>query len=207
MTVIEKELMLEYDERIKEISIMKTIPSLRKLNSQQSEVYRRYIVTGIYALWEGFVVASFKIFIRELNKLSLNFYDLSLKIITYDLDLKYNLSDARHEYNKKVSLLCKINEYFQNPVVLQTEIKTKSNMNLKVLNNILMIFDMDLLPESKYKDALNKLLYYRNSISHGDFTAIIKQKDVDKFSLVIQDLMCDLILKIIDGYKKRTYLR
>ncbi|MCP4696577.1 MAG: hypothetical protein GY862_06980 [Gammaproteobacteria bacterium] len=90
---------------------------------------------------------------------------------------------------------------------VSSKFPTKSNVNLKVINNVLHRYSLKLLPGSPYKAQLNKLLKFRNNIAHGDNSIPVDRKNVIGFSLAINDLMVEIFLRIEEGYAKNTFRR
>ncbi len=91
-------------------------------------------------------------------------------------------------------------------VVFDTKINTESNANLKVTNTLLSKLSLSGL-ELKYEKDLHKLLFFRNSVAHGNDSIKIEQKHLESFSTTVQNIASDLISLILDGYSKRVYIK
>ena len=65
-------------------------------------------------------------------------------------------------------------------------------------------FNLTLLPKV-FERKLNKLLKFRNSISHGETSLPVKMEDVTFFSQLVNDLMVEIITRLDEGYKKQTF--
>ena len=65
---------------------------------------------------------------------------------------------------------------------LPVTISTKSNVDLKIVNNLLSRFNLEKLPEERFEKRLDNFLKFRNRISHGETRIPIEQSHIDKFS-------------------------
>jgi len=89
--------------------------------------------------------------------------------------------------------------------MLPIELPTESNINWRVINTILSRLNLATL-DDRFKKRLDDFLSFRNRISHGDMKIPIDQTHLDKFSLLVIELMDEILLKISEGYKLKTYL-
>ncbi|RKL62722.1 hypothetical protein DXT63_09715 [Thermoanaerobacteraceae bacterium SP2] len=207
MGIFEEELLEEINWRTNEISILKTIPFLYPLSKEQKETLQKHSIPAMYSLWEGFVVASFSLYIREINRLKLTKDKINLNILVHAIDVKYQLNNGRTDFNKKVKLVDGICKYIGSEICIPSSLPTESNVNFKVINNILDRFSLSPLPEKPFKDRLNKLLLVRNSIAHGENSIPITQSLVTELSFTVLDSMHEVFNRILEGYKNKTYLQ
>jgi hypothetical protein len=56
------------------------------------------------------------------------------------------------------------------------------------------------------KAPLDKLLFFRNSIAHGENAITVERTDIDRFSLLIQNLMYEVLLLVEDCILNKRYL-
>ena len=92
------------------------------------------------------------------------------------------------------------------PISIDQKLPTESNINLKVLNNILLAFNLEKFPEFPFERHLDYLLKMRNRIAHGEGNKIpIDREKVDECINNILVLMDELMQKILKGYKRQTY--
>ena len=207
MIRLEEELLHEVDWRTNELAVIRTIPILCNCTDKQVEIIEKYSVVAIYSLWEGFVVESFNIYIRKLNSLKLTCDKLNLNIIIHDIDIKYNLANERKHFEKKREFVSKLYGYAKSPVVITTKIPTKSNVNCKVINEILDSFYLEKLPEKEFKGKLNKLLLVRNKVAHGEHSIPVTKDMIQEFTSTVIGAMHEVTSSIVNGLVNRTYLR
>ena len=207
MIRLEQELLYEVDWRTNELSIIRTIPIRCNCNDKQIEILERYSVVAIYSVWEGFVVKSFNLYIREINNLNLTYEDLNLNILTHDIFVKYGLKEEqRKHFKNKCLFINNIIEYSKLPINISPSLPTESNVNFKVINQILTHFYLDKLPENEFKQGLEKLLYYRNSIAHGESSLLVNKELIQNFISTVINAMHEVTTLIIDGFCNQKYL-
>ena len=61
--------------------------------------------------------------------------------------------------------------------------------------------------DEKYESNLNYFLTVRNDIAHGEFSIIVDEAMIDKFSFLVIDLMSEIAVIIYDEFKGRSYLK
>ncbi len=138
----------------------------------------RCAVVLLYAQWEGFVKEASKaylyyVFLLERKYLNLNnnFIALSLKKKLSNLDIT-----SFQLYRNTVDFLL-IDANLQNniePPNIEIEVDTQSNLNPKVLKEIVSKLGFDYsLYEAKEKPIIDKLLEMRNKIAHGNKEDIV----------------------------------
>lgn len=207
MLKFEKELLSEIDWRTNELSIIRTIPLLCNCKNEQVKVIEKYSVVAIYSIWEGFVVTGFNIYIRELNTLNLTYDQLNLNILTHDIDTKFNITDDRHNFESKLTLVDNMHSYISAPINITTKIPTESNINYKVINKLLNIYNLEILPEKQFKNSLDKLLTVRNHFAHGDNSIPVDKEMIQEFNFIVIEAMHEVTNSIINGFVNKTYLR
>ena len=207
MIRLEEELLHEVDWRTNELSIIRTIPVLCSCTDKQIEIIEKYSVVAIYSLWEGFVVESFNMYIQKLNDLELTCDKLNLNIITHDIDIKCNLTNERKDFEKKRRFVSKLYGYAKSPVIITPRIPTESNINCKVINKILDHFYLEKLPEKEFGKKLDKLLFVRNKIAHGEHSIPVTKDMIQEFTFTVIRAMHEVTDSIVYGFVGRTYLR
>lgn len=207
MINLENELEEEIKWRIAEISMLKTIPHLYGFHDCHKVVIQKYSIPALYSLWEGFFVASMELYIRKINELNLNRENIHINIVTYDLDCKYQLGNPRVNIKNKIKIAKELEEFFDSKITISSKIQTESNVNYKVLNKVLKCFNLEEFDEEYFKDGLNRLLMYRNSIAHGENSFEISEKTIFELSEIVVRCMDNLYDILLDGIKSKTYLR
>lgn len=197
----------DIDWRMSELASLKTIPLRYKLSIHHVEILTKYAVPSMYSLWEGFVKKSFELYIAEINSLELSFSDVNINLITHSLSSedKLSLENPRMSFFKKKEFI----EFYQNKTkekfTIPNKLPTKSNIDFKVINEILERFNLSKLSPDIYEKKLKKLLNFRNSISHGERSITVKNENLNEFSMLINDLMVEIFIRIEEGKLKETY--
>lgn len=207
MLKLEMELLYEIEWRTNELSIIRTIPLLCYCTQKQIDVLEKYSVVAIYSLWEGFVVNSFTLYIRELNNLNLTCDKIKLNILTHDIDMRINLKNGRRDVEKRRKFVDDLFKYTKSPIKISPKLPTESNVNYKVINNILESFYLSPLSAKRFKAQLNKLLTVRNNIAHGECSIPVDGKIIQEFDFTVQEAMHEVTNSIVEGFVNKTYLR
>ncbi len=183
----------------------KTIHLRYSMLPEHKDFLIRQSVLGVYAEWEGFVKKSVSLYLQEINRERVSFSNLHDYYISYQTDNVAKFKSPKTKLETIAKLSRELFEMYKGPVVFSTAVNTESNANLKVVNSILKKLCLECLA-TNYESQLNKLLRFRHSIAHGDEGIPVKQKDVDSFTLLVQDLATDLALSINYGFQDKVYL-
>jgi len=183
----------------------KTIHLRYSMHPDHKEFLIRQSILGIYAEWEGFIKKTIALYLQEINKEDVSFSCLNDNYVSYQTDniAKFKLPKTDFGTITKLSRL--LYKTYQGPVVFNTNVNTESNANLKVTNSILTKLCLKCL-DAKYESPLNKLLKFRNSIAHGDEGIPVSQNDINRFTLLVQDVATDFMLSVNDGFQNKVYL-
>lgn len=207
MNSIETLLDYEIKWRTDEISIIKSIPHLYPLSNQQRKVWEKHTIPIFYSLWEGFIVEALSIYIREINSLKLSINEICIHILVHSIDESFKLGNSRQNFNKKMQLIQNISTYISEPIKIPLTIPTESNVNFKVTNKLLTRFNLAPLSEKQFKKKLDKLLFFRNKLSHGEYDSVKVDKDIiHEMSNTVIYLMHSVTEKISSGYRNKSYL-
>ncbi|GHT04779.1 hypothetical protein AGMMS49525_11480 [Bacteroidia bacterium] len=204
---LEAEILSEIEWRIKELTILKTLPIKRTLNLKEKDVIKKFAIPNVYSTWEGYVKTVFRLYINELNTLSLKHNEINKKIFTHSMDTKYPqfTTGIKNEFHAKCDFIDKFLFDLSNPITIDTGLPTESNINWKVINKLLERFNLELFPEKPYKNMLNDLLLVRNAVAHGDCSIPITQELIDKNVENITKIMDEVMFKILNGCKSVSY--
>ena len=209
MTSFMDELLQEMEWRVEEISTLKILPHLHKFSDLEKKVLEKYTIASIYSLWEGFVASAFSLYIKHINQMAkelrLSVTQICKTIIAHHMDEQYKLSDGRKNFEKKISLISNIFNFFQSPPNISTKIPTKSNVKFKVINEILERFNLKPLPDKPFKVEIDKLVIIRNNIAHGDVPTV-NQSLIDALSISTTNAMSEVFNRIIEGYQNKSFL-
>lgn len=191
--------------RVAELASVKSLHLRNKLNEKDSNIVIKANIPLVYAIWEGFVVGALTNLVTYLNSLQANINDLDDKLVTHFIDGHVQLHNARASFDSKCKQVDTLRKIITEPVLLSTKINTESNVNLKVLNKLLMKFNISCF-DSEYKDSLNKLLMYRNSIAHGESAYPVNTGTLNELGNIVQNSIYLLRDKIEDYVLKSSYL-
>lgn len=204
---LEAEFLAERDWRVKELTILRTLPLKRTLTIKQREVVKKFAIPNIYSNWEGFVKFAFRTYINELNSLCLESSKIHNNLLTHSLDIKYSqfTTGVTNEFSRKCLFITDIVNFINSPVTIEAKLPTESNIKLSVINNILERFNLVVLPDTPYRTQLNSLLHMRNTVAHGDNGIAITQPMIDDNVNNVIGLMDEIMFRILDGCNLMTY--
>ena len=208
MEKFQEEIMADINWRYSELSILRTLPYRYGLSVEHQKFLFRYSVPIIYSLWEGFIKTSFECYVRTINQMNLNISQINPHLLAHalDSDNKLTLQNPRVLFKTKVEYVDAFMQFINNDVTISSQIPTSSNVNYEILNKILERFNLDKIPINNFKAQLNKLLRFRNSVSHGDNSIPVTSDNIEKFCTLVNDLMYEVYDKIEKGFNSKTYL-
>ncbi|MDP2097254.1 MAG: MAE_28990/MAE_18760 family HEPN-like nuclease [Methylobacter sp.] len=216
MSFLEEKISNEIKWRTDEIATLKFLPFHSNLSDEQKQILKKHTIPALYSLWEGFVKDAFTHYIKEINSLNITFDKIAPELLAHSIDTHYlrnneYLNEMPKDFQKSIKRITNFVNHFKddvarNMVVIPATFPTESNINYEVIRKIFIRFNLETLPKEPYEKNLNKLLWYRNSIAHGDFSIPIETQIIDDFSQLVIDLMSEVLLKIDDGYTNKTYL-
>ena len=191
------------------------------LSLKHQEIFATQSVSMIYSIWEGFVQTAFNLYIDELNKMDIKFYDFSDDIVIHHMESSFK---QFREYPSKDKQKVK---FFQDIKVFHDEssqaisrvVNTQSNVSFSVLNKLLKTFSLEQFPEHwkdykhpnpNLKNSMDLFLKLRNTVAHGgDLVSEekVNQGVYNRFRNLVRDLMYEIRLKMLDGLEKQTFLQ
>lgn len=194
------ELVSEREWRTKELTDIKWIymfMSHRGLKQKHLDLYLKMNIPMIYAYWEGFVVATYKIVFDYLNRLELDPRLITINLLTYANQESYNSLKGKHSFKQKCKFTDKFLGILENKMQIGNRIDTKSNLKYDVLIELLQIFEIDESNFSQYKPDLDRLVNVRNAIAHGENSIEIRYEDISYYIEIITEIMDKLILELV----------
>ncbi len=203
-----QEITKDIDWRMAELGSLKSIPLRYQLLPHHREMIIKYTVPSIYALWEGFVKTAFRCYIFEINSLKLLFSDIHINLVVHALTSidKLRLDNPRNSFKSKKEFTEHYLTAISKPFEIAEVIPTQSNVNFQVINEILLLFNLELLPKD-FDKPLGRLVNFRNSIAHGEILIPIKLKDIECFTQLLNDLMVEIVLRIEKGLNTNSFRR
>lgn len=202
------ELVAEREWRTKELTDVKWIymfMSHRVSKQKYLDLYLKMNIPMIYAYWEGFVVASYKIVFDYLNRLELDPKIITIKLLTYANQESYNSLKGKHSFKQKCKFTDKFLCILENKIQIGNRIDTKSNLKYDVLVELLQIFEIDEVQFLQYKPDLDKLVNVRNAIAHGENSIEIQYEDISYYIELITEIMDKLILELVHYVEAEKY--
>jgi hypothetical protein len=194
--------------RMSELGSLKSIPLRYQLLPHHREMIIKYTIPSIYSLWEGFVKTCFGFYILEINSLNLTVGDIHINLLVHALTSidKLRLENPRNSFKSKKEFTEHYLTVISKPFQISEVIPTQSNVNFIVINEILLLFNLELLPTT-FEKPLGKLVNFRNSIAHGEIRIPIKLKDIEFFTKLLNDLMVEIALRIEAGLSTNSFRR
>lgn len=204
MSTFIDEIIADIDWRIAELTSIKVIPVKYNFKAEHKNIHIKYCVPAIYAIWEGFVKNSFIVYSNHLNTLSIKREEISISLLTHQLDSACDFNSPRLNFDSKQKMVDILNELLDDIIVIKPNVPTESNVNFKVLNKILDRFCIPNV-DSKFEKGLSKLLRFRNMIAHGENSVLVDMNHVTEFISLIENLMLDIVINIDSSEKLKSY--
>lgn len=202
------EILADIEWRISELATIKSLPIRYSFSPAHKEIHIKYAIPAIYSIWEGFIKSTFTIYSHHLNSLSLTREEISLKLLTHQLDSECNFNNLRNAFDSKIRMVQTIDSILEDVIRIKPSVPTESNVNYKVLCKILERYCINNVDE-KYKKDLDKLLFFRNKIAHGENALYVSISLLTVFIKLIENLMLDIVINIeycegIQSFKKEV---
>lgn len=220
--MLEQAIRSDVEERQRLMLKIKALHLRYGFHEEDAQIFLNYSIPAIYAIWEGFITTALHTYIVELNQLNLTFDSVCESILIQNFEKKFG--EYPKTKDKKTEFLKNIFEFYANPIInIPKGVKTKSNVNHEVLNEILSDFGLPILQDqlivyselsnypnlplknSLYKE-LTRLLDNRNAVAHGQNSVVIHRSDLERAIKLVEtlmDLVCD---RIVNGFQNETYL-
>ena len=174
----------------------------------------------LYSYWEGFVQKSFQMYIDFLNEQQLRFELLNDQIIIFHMESSFKqFRNYPEKPGRKIAFYQKLKgHYSQDTQPIFRFVDTESNVNFKVLNKLMMQFNLEPFPPhwSEYKypnpnleESLNTFVRYRNGVAHGgDISSEekISQDVYSRYRQLISDLMYAIHDRFLVAIQDKRYL-
>ena len=207
---LQEMLMAEREWRIRELSLCKKLPFMymQPLFRQHLSSYWRFCVPMIYAHWEGYVVAAIKLVIDYINDLHITYSSAPQYLIRLDNKERFGYLQGNCTFKQQDRFLKEfLNAQFQGIKIERSSISANSNLNFDQLKKMLSYLDLALSPTIiANKDTIEKLVWYRNSIAHGENCISVKQKDIEAF--ISAEIACfDEIICMLLSYVDNLHIQ
>lgn len=193
--------------RKKELSIVRSRVDLAKTKQEGTEI--RSAVLLLYAHWEGFNKTACETYLEYVKQLKLNYSDLSSNLLALSIKSEIVELESTNNHERHTKFL----EFIQNELAqrakwnLDKAIDTKSNLNSKILRNILSVVGIGYDSfELKEKLIDEQLLSTRNTIAHGNYLLVDKREymsmhaEIMSLMQIVFDQLSNLVT--LEKYKK-----
>ncbi|MCI8551139.1 MAG: hypothetical protein HFI68_11240 [Lachnospiraceae bacterium] len=203
------ELERERDWRVAELNEMKRLfrPVAEMNVEAYVNIYLKMTVPMAYAHWEGYCVASFKILMEYMNKKEIAAQAVAYNILTYANNKTYDRLKGKSSFAQRVEFSKKFIEILNHNIYFSGRLDTKSNLNYKILQEILQIFGMDEEGVSEYESDLDTLVTVRNFIAHGENSRVPDFDKMNENVEIVTALIDAILLKQVRFAQEEMYLR
>lgn len=187
-------LVAERDWRMQEMEFCKKIPFLYTNQNFRPHIdqFWRLCVPIIYAHWEGFVVAAMKSIVDYINDIPVSYCRAPKHMILLDNKARFGYLQGNCTLEQQTRFLDEFLRAQADGIHIDRGlISANSNLNYAQLEKMLAYFGIALSPVlTSNKQGIEKLVWYRNSIAHGENSIRVTQKEIESF--------IDCIIKCID---------
>lgn len=219
---------IEKDKGWRERELVFFENQLANYNSEEDKkIISKALILLLYASFEGHVKFIFECYVKAINGLNLTCQDVIFPLVASNLNRVFeefrntqrnpkNNQIFKEEHNKefvelgrRVEFLEKFEEIITFPIKLDVNkiVDTESNLSKKVLLKILFRigFDGQLFTEKMH--SLEKLLNFRNAISHGARQEGWSQKEYEKIKREIFELMRTIQENVTEHFSQKKYMK
>jgi hypothetical protein len=195
--------------RVTELALIKKI-YLKLQTDEEKRFLLKSSIPTIYAIWEGFVKKVLKLLLQFLDTKDILSKNISKELLVWSLTDKIKALKDSENFKKKIKNSQLLINQLNNEVRFsKMKVDTKSNLNNKVLKELcgnFGLFDMDAFFSEDELDKLEKLIKKRNSIAHGEETALDLDL-VQEYIVLVSKLMDNWIFFIDDFLENEKYLK
>ena len=204
-----KELEAERDWRIAEFGRVKRILQIiqKTENEKYVRTYLKMTIPMIYAHWEGYCVASFKLMAEYINKEEIDARMCTYNLITYANTVAYDKLKGKSSFEHRTEFSREFEKILDGKLKIPARIDTKSNLNYKVLKEILDIFEININKFQKYESDLNTVVNIRNAIAHGENSIIPDIEKMEKSIKCITEMIDIFLVEQTEYIKNEDYLK
>lgn len=204
-------LVAERDWRIQELELCKKIPFLYTYPSFRSQipVFWKFCVPMIYSHWEGFCVAAMKMLVDYLNTKNISYKDAANHVLLLDNRKRFRYLQGNCTRDQQTKFLSEFLEAQSQGIAIDRSIITaNSNLNYKQLSTMLSSFEILVSDElEQQKSTIEKLVWFRNSIAHGENSITVTQADIENFINGITKCIDELISLFLEYILKFNYYK
>jgi hypothetical protein len=156
--------------RKKELSVLLSIVRDSKAKPGKAEALLRSGLTVLYAHWEGFIRASASSYVEFVARRGLKYRNLKVSFRALAARPLLSAATESSRIEKMIDAVSFLLEQQEerSQIPFKDAIRTRSNLNSRVLKEIVTVLDLDYGPYvTKEKLIDHSLLHFRNNIAHG----------------------------------------
>jgi hypothetical protein len=193
--------------RIAELAHIKKLISELE-DSGRADILKKMAVPYLYAHWEGFCVASFRLLYEYLNRSAFQYEDLNFNLITLANSKSYDYLKGKHSFDQKVKFTSSFIHLVNHSVFkIEGKVETNSNVNYKVMENLFRTLGIETTMLSTYKKDLDTFVQIRNAIAHGENSIELNSGQLEDYFQLIYTMMDEIILEFERYFVNHNYRR
>jgi len=178
--------------------------------NHHKEVLRRAAIMVYYAHWEGFTKQAATYYLELVSRQKLLYCDLNTNFVALscrDAIKEAANSNKTYLHSQLIDFIL-FNQHDRSRISYKGVIDTESNLNSKVLQNLLCTIGLDFDDYWIKKSLLidGSLLKLRNEITHGEKTDVTEEAYLEIHKLVV-DLLDTIKNYIENAAIRKTYKR
>jgi hypothetical protein len=213
----QKKVQRDLAHRKKELVGLKQLVGLTQ-NEEEQAFLRRAFLPLQYAHWEGFIKFLGVEVLKHISTLNVKYIDLQPTFSAVAIYKALNSSIPENDRGRTKLLMKYVGGHFSNEVeggvfslsACDEWVDTKSNLNQEVLQELLLLFGIELTQAKKYEYIENKwldtFLGRRNKIVHGVFERVGQDEFEESADRIVEllDSFQDVFLNYVE---RESFLR
>lgn len=219
---------IEEDKAWRERDLVFFENQLANLDDEYSKkIISKALILLLYATFEGHVKFIFECYIGAINKLNLTCKDVITPLMASNLNKIFDefkntqrnpkknmIFKEEHpkdfiELGRRIEFLENFERIMTTPIQLDVSkiADTESNLTKKVLLKILFRIGFDSEKFTEKMNSLEKLLNYRNAISHGAKQEGWTYKEYEKIKGEVFELIRTIQENVVEHFSQRKYIK
>ena len=191
------------------------------LSKKHQDIFSKQSISMIYSIWEGFVQKAFNLYIDEINRANIAFYNLCDKIVVHHMENAFKqFKEYPSKDSGKIRFFTSLKGFHANDICsISRVVNTESNVGFNTLNRLLTSFSLETFPEHwrnythpdpSLKESMDFFLKLRNTVAHGG--DLLSEDRIDqevyiRFKQLMIDLMYNVRIKMLEGLENKTFLK
>jgi hypothetical protein len=194
-------------------------------SEQERERFRRALVLLLYAHFEGYCKFALTLYVNSVNRSGVTCGEATFAIAAASLsdlfkalrnpekkisEFRNSLPDDSklHQFGREREFVERTAEFATRQVRVGDEVvDTESNLKPVVLRKNLYRLGFPPDQFTEHEGSINKLLEYRNKISHGEMQAGLSRNRYDALKAAVYEVMSEIKVQVMKAIQDRAYLR